>query len=94
MTLHSECDNATDFDYPTLPGAGCHNYSFVVTPINVVGSGEENVYVFAGAMISMFNLNFVNITLHGTSNFDCDRGIGRIFQGGGGGVQFMQTTPI
>ena len=33
MISHLECVNETEFSYPVPPDAGCHEYSFTITPI-------------------------------------------------------------
>ena len=41
-TLHSECDiTETDYEYPIPPDSACHNYTFIVTPVNPVGNGTS-----------------------------------------------------
>ena len=60
MTLNSECVNETEFSYPVPPDAGCHVYSFTITPINIVGHGESNTIVsFVGSQTSIVTYRYV-----------------------------------
>ena len=43
-TLHSQCEIiVTEFTYPFPPRSWCDEFSFVVTPVNVVGNGTSSL---------------------------------------------------
>ena len=47
MLIYSECGiSATLFQYPKPNDTVCHNYTFTVTPVNVVGNGTSNTIIY------------------------------------------------
>ncbi len=46
--LHSECGiSGTNFSYPAPLDSGCHDHMITVTPVNVVGRGEQSTILYS-----------------------------------------------
>ena len=53
----SDCGiTETEFTYPLLPRSWCDEYNLTVTPVNVVGDGEENSVLYFQNLSSGFEV--------------------------------------
>ena len=54
-TLHSECGiNVTEYTY-LPPDSGCRDHVITVTPVNVVGRGQQSTILYSQAISGLVN---------------------------------------